>query len=461
MKYLWSLIGAALILTVLGLVVVQPAAAQDSRANWRAEFFANQQLIGPAVYTANFGEVNFNWGAGSPNPAVPVDGWSARFGTDVNLPAGTYRFAVTADDSFQLWVDYQQVLNTYNAPRPGETLTVDLTLEAGSHHLQLDYREIEGNAYVRLTWIDVNNIPPAPQPVAGNWTAEYFANPTLSGTPFATLFESSVSHNWGFNAPLGGMPADNFSVRWTSTIDLAAGEYSIQATADDGVRVFVNGIGYINEWRLATGQTYTAPVRVIGGPTTIVVEYFEAGAVALIDFRLNAPVTAPAPAPQTPTGPTATVITGRLNVRNAPSAINSQVLIKIDNGQIYPVLGRNADSSWWQINVNGITGWVSGRYVQVSGAGGVPVIDAPQPQVPTTPTGFTVQTTVNLNLRAGPTTASEPLLVIPRGSAAAVLGRNADNSWLRVNFDGTVGWVAFRYVTSETPLDFSQIPVQQ
>jgi uncharacterized protein YraI len=89
------------------------------------------------------------------------------------------------------------------------------------------------------------------------------------------------------------------------------------------------------------------------------------------------------------------------------------------------------------------------------------VVDAPQPQVPTTPTGFTVQTTVNLNLRAGPTTDTESLLVIPRGSAAAVVGRTADNSWLRVNFNGTVGWVAFRYVTSETPLDFSQIPVQQ
>ena len=53
----------------------------------------------------------------------------------------------------------------------------------------------------------------------------------------------------------------------------------------------------------------------------------------------------------------------------------------------YPIVGRNADSSWWQVNVNGKTAWVAASVVTALGpVSGVPVaknIPAPPPPPPT------------------------------------------------------------------------------
>lgn len=446
---IFAFIGVMLMTT--GLAVVQ---AQTSSANWQATFYNNQQLQDPPVYHASYGDINFDWGSGSPNSAVNNDGWSARFGTDVYFPAGTYRFTVLADDSFQLSVDFETVLNTYNAPRPGDTVTVDVPLTAGTHHLQIDYREIVGNAYLKVNWVDVNAIPD--KPITGNWTAQYYSNTALSGEPFATINETAVSHNWGLGAPFTGMPADNFGVRWSTTQNLAPGNYTIRVTADDGVRVFVNGVAYINEWHLATGETYTWIASLPGGATNIVAEYYDAGVSAFIDFSFLGFGTSPQP-----TGATAEVTAGTLNVRNAPTVVNTTILTKVRGGEVYPIIGRNAASTWWLIDVNGTEGWVSRVFVTASNAENVPVVDG-NSTVPSTPapTGLTVTTVSNLNLRTAPGVSSESLLVIPRGGSATVLGRTADRAWLRVNYNGVVGWVSAAFVTASPPLDFDEIPVQ-
>lgn len=458
MKRLW-VIFPVMVLVFAG-VTSRPAQAQNSFANWQADFYNNAQLIDPPAYEATYSEINFDWGLGSPNPAVNNDNFSARFGTDVYFDAGTYRFTIMADDGVQLWVDYSNVLSTYNAPRPGETLTVDVTLTAGTHHLQVDYREITDTAYLKMTWIDINSIPT--QPVGTNWTAQYYSNPNLQGAPFATQTEANISKNWGLGAPLAGMPADNFSVRWSTTQNFPAGNYFIQVVADDGVRVFVNGIAYINEWHLSTGQGYTAGFTLPGGLSTIVVEYFEAGFGASIDFQLTVPNVSPTPQPS---GATATVTAGALNVRNEPSATGTTILTKIFQGQTYAINGRNTAGTWYQLNVNGTIGWVNATYVSASNAANLPVVDGstssptPAPATPQ-PSGTIVTTVSNLNLRTGPAANTPSLLVIPRGQDATVIGRNADGSWLRVTYSNVTGWVSSRFVTATSPLDLSQIPVQ-
>ncbi len=444
----------ALGILLFGGLTTAPVAAQTSAAAWDAAFYNNEFLVDPPVYHANYNDINFDWGTGSPNEAVDNNRWSARFGTDVYFDAGTYRFTFTADDGVQFWVDYGRVLDTYGGSQAGQTVTVDVPLTAGTHHLQIDYREITDNAYLKMTWINVANIPTGP--VSGNWTAQYYSNPNLSGVPFATLTEASPSHQFGLGAPLSGMPADNFSVRWSNTQNLPAGNYGIQVQADDGVRVFVNGIAYIDAWQLSSGSTYTANFSLPGGITTIVVEYFEAGYNAFINFNWYAPqgtVT-------NPSGATATVTAGVLNVRNAPSTTNTTILTKIRRNELYQVTGRNDASTWWRLNVNGVTGWVSGLFVNVANSSTVPVVDStPTTTPPPTPAAYTVTTLTNLNLRAQATTDSDSLLVIPVGQTASVVGRNADASWLRVNYNGVVGWVVIQFVQVTPPLNLDQIPV--
>ncbi|WP_410968985.1 PA14 domain-containing protein, partial [Salmonella sp. SAL4444] len=73
----------------------------------------------------------------------------------------------------------------------------------------------------------------------GPWTAQYYANPTLSGSPTLIQTESSPTHDWGTGSPVVSIPPDNFSARWTSTRTVEAGTYQISVRVDDGVRVFV------------------------------------------------------------------------------------------------------------------------------------------------------------------------------------------------------------------------------
>lgn len=438
-------------------IAIHPVAAQTSAASWKVSYFNNENLTDPATFETTASEINFDWGDGSPNAAINKNHWSARYGTDTFFNAGTYRFSVTADDGVQLWVDFNNVLSTYNAPQPNTTLTVDVTLSAGVHHLQVDYREITGNALLKMTWVNTASIPSTP--VSGSWTAQYYSNATLSGSPFAVITESNVSHQWGIGAPLNGMPADNFSVRWSSNQNLPAGSYSLQVYADDGVRVFVNGVAYIDQWHTVSGQTYSTGFNLPGGATNITVEYFESGFNAFIDFRLLAPTTSGG-GTSSPAGATATVKAATLNVRNAPTTTGSVILTKIHNGETYAIVGRNDASTWWQINANGVVGWVSGLFVTVANTGSVPIASSTPSNTPSQqPTQFVITTLNNLNLRAEPTTGADSLLVIPRGGTAPVLARSSNNSWLHVNYNGVIGWVSIRYVVSTPPLNLSQIPV--
>jgi hypothetical protein len=159
--------------------------------------------------------------------------------------------------------------------------------------------------------------------------------------------------------------------------DLAAGTYTVSVAADDGVRVFLDGSLIINEWHGATGQTYTNTFTVGAGQHTFVVEYYEATQNAFLHFALAQAGTAPAPgsaAPPVPTGAAAaTVLVYRLNVRNAPSTYTGQIIAKLLRGETYPIVGRNASGTWWQINVNGTVGWVYAPLVRAVNVSGVPI----------------------------------------------------------------------------------------
>ena len=122
------------------------------------------------------------------------------------------------------------------------------------------------------------------------WTARYWNNTTLAGSPDLTRTESTVNHNWGLNSPDPVIEADRFSARWEGSLDLAAGEYQFTVTADDGVRVWINGRLLIDEWQVQPATTYTAQLVTNGNNVPVVIEYFENTGVAQISFswqRLN------------------------------------------------------------------------------------------------------------------------------------------------------------------------------
>lgn len=125
---------------------------------------------------------------------------------------------------------------------------------------------------------------PTTPPTYTAWRGEYFANPNLAGTPVLVRNDSAIDFDWGYGSPSSQIPVDYFSVRWTRSVHLPAGTYRFYAQADDGVRVWVNGELLINEWRPATGRTYSVDKYLDAGTHHFRVEYYEATQIAKIRF---------------------------------------------------------------------------------------------------------------------------------------------------------------------------------
>jgi uncharacterized protein YgiM (DUF1202 family) len=465
----WILI--AVLFTLLTLSAI-PAAAQTGII-WNGEFYNNTILQGPAALTRQDTSIAFDWGNGSPGIGVTADNFSARWGTDPYFQGGTYRFWALADDKVRIYVDYNTapIIDTFTSPAVAQVVAADLAISAGVHHVQVDYQEASGNAYVFVTWANLAtnptgpNFPPLtnsnPFPASGPWTAQYFSNTGFAGSPTLIQTETSPSHNWGTGSPVASIPADNFSARWTSIQTLPAGNYQLSVKVDDGVRITIDGVIYINEFHSATGQTYTANVTLAAGQHSFLIEYYEAGGVAFLNFSF-VPYTAPQPTlPPVITGASATVTNAyKLNVRNAPSAVNTTILTKINRNETYPIVGRNARNTWWQINVNGIVGWVNGSYVTVTNAVNVPVTDGTVPLPTSTPNSCTFALTPRLivghlgrvtlggfpnNLRSLPGSSNALLGQIPPGGVFSVLSGPqcaAGIYWWQVSYNGLTGWTA-------------------
>jgi uncharacterized protein YraI len=230
------------------------------------------------------------------------------------------------------------------------------------------------------------------------------------------------------------------------------------------VRVYVDGVLYINEWHTATGQTYSADITLVGGQHNFQVDYYEAGGAAFLNFGLsgvNVPPIYTPPVVNPPTSATGTVVTAlRLNVRSQPDAA-APILTKITRNSTWPVLGRNADSSWWQLNVNGTVGWAYWRFLDIANAQTVPVVTAttgPSLQQPA-PTPFDAITLATVNVRSDPNTSGAILAQIARNNQVSVVGRNASATWWQVNFGRITGWVSSRFAPLTGGAVWQSIPI--
>ena len=108
--------------------------------------------------------------------------------------------------------------------------------------------------------------------------AEYFRGTELAGTPVATRVEPRLDHRWrrGDRLP-EGLARNEFSVRWTGRyVPAETGELSFVATADDGVRVWLDGKMVIDQWRDQGDATFSAPIQATAGKAVDVrVEYYQ------------------------------------------------------------------------------------------------------------------------------------------------------------------------------------------
>lgn len=265
---------------VLALVLIAlalpPLSASAATPTFRGEYYNSRNLTGAPVLVRDDAAINFDWGAGSPGSPVNADNFSVRWTAFVSFEAGTYRFSVHTDDGARLYIDDTLVLDRW-AEQSATTHTVDRSLGTGYHSIRLEYFEAAGNAVAKLSWARVGDSS-FPQ-----WKGEYYNNANLSGSPVLVRNDADVNFNWGYGSPAGEVPADNFSARWTRTISIpSSGTYTFTATADDGIRVKVDGTTLIDRWLDQSATTYTGSIYLGAGSHNVVVEYYERGGASQV-----------------------------------------------------------------------------------------------------------------------------------------------------------------------------------
>jgi glucose/arabinose dehydrogenase len=246
---------------------------------FRASYFANRTLSGtPATVRCETG-LNNSWGTGGPpGTGVGPDNFSARWVKRQNFAAGSYTFAATADDGVRVYLDGTLIIDQWKDQGP-TTYTAVRQLTAGTHEIRVEYYEHTGGAVSRFSVT-----ASAPSCPTGQYRASYFPNRTLTGTPAIVRCEAAVNYNWGTGSPPGTVVGPNsFSARWVATRSFATTRsYTFTATADDGVRVYLDGALIIDQWKDQGATTYTAVRQVTAGTHEVRVEYYEhtGGAVA-------------------------------------------------------------------------------------------------------------------------------------------------------------------------------------
>jgi PA14 domain len=251
----------------------------SSDGGFATQYYANRDLAGDPALTRTDDAVDFNWGEGAPGDGVPANNFSARWTKSVTVDQdASYRFTVTADDGIRLYVDGQSVLDKWIL-QGATAYTVTQYLTQGTHQVVLEYFEANGDAVAKLA-LERTDEPPPPPP--DPFSAEYFDNSTLSGSPVLTRSDDAIDFDWCEGTPGPLVPSDRFSARWTRTTSYAAGTYRFAVTGDDGIRVLVDGVVVVDGWNYQSPTTYTADVALPEGEHTVVVEYFEwtGGAVA-------------------------------------------------------------------------------------------------------------------------------------------------------------------------------------
>ncbi|MFN3335355.1 MAG: PA14 domain-containing protein, partial [Caldilinea sp.] len=286
--------------TATPLPTAQPGLA------WRGEYYANPSIAGTPRVVRNDAAIDFNWGFNTPAPGIPATGFSVRWSRTLYFSAGTYRFSGQSDGGVRVWVDNRLVLDQWGGVAGG--YSVDVWLEQGSHTLFIDYGQRRQPALMTFGWTLVG---PMPSPGFPEWRGEYFGNRDLAGNPLFVRNDPNIDFNWSGVSPAPGIGAENYSVRWSRTIDFSSGDYRFYVRSDDGVRVFVDGNRIINEWRDMSGNTTYTADRYLSGRHHIMVEYYQHTGPAFITFwweRIHSPTPTrtptrtptPTPTPSTP-----------------------------------------------------------------------------------------------------------------------------------------------------------------
>lgn len=226
-----------------------------------------------------------------------------RYAEGAQAPEGIRRFEVFGPAGEWRVAELRGVLSiSAESGQVGEVIDIAFDPAAAEHRVELIFLGEEAMDHRGV-------ITPAGEEFAFGWNqfrlpiswqVQFFAwDPTtqdprtqeeafrqlLAGEPIHTEVTTELNYVWpGVIAP--NLPADYFATVARGDVRLEPGEYLLEVTSDDGVRVYIDGELVIDEWQYQGPTTFTRTLT-LGGDHEILVEHFEINGFATLRLDLT------------------------------------------------------------------------------------------------------------------------------------------------------------------------------
>lgn len=118
----------------------------------RATYYDNMDFTGSTLVRID-PVIDFNWGTGSPDPAIGANTYSVRWtGYIQSLYTETYTFSANTDDGFRLWVDGDLVVDSWKDQAPTVHSGTKAMIAGQKVPITVEYYENGGGAVAELSW---------------------------------------------------------------------------------------------------------------------------------------------------------------------------------------------------------------------------------------------------------------------------------------------------------------------
>jgi glucose/arabinose dehydrogenase len=154
----------------------------------------------------------------------------------------------------------------------------------------------------------------------------YYDNINFTGAT-VTRLDPTVNFDWASGAPVAGIGADTFSVRWSGQVRAkVTGNTTFFTTSDDGVRLFVNNVLVVDNWTDHAPTENSGTIALTAGVKYDVrMETYENGGLAVAKLAWSGPGLAKEFVPQTHLYPYALLVTASTTLGAGDAAVRDRL----------------------------------------------------------------------------------------------------------------------------------------